>query len=140
MSSQRQWTVLLVDDSEDDRFLFTYAFRTAGIPGRILESEDGDEAIDALLRARGSSSGQPWPDAMFLDLKMPGRDGFEVLTWVKQMVTDRSLEIYVLSGSNEPSDVQRARELGADDYITKPITEQKLQQHFRGWAKRTEHN
>ena len=138
MSSQRQWTVLLVDDSEDDRYLFTYAFRTAGIPGRILESEDGDEAIGVLERARGPASGQPWPDVMFLDLKMPGRDGFEVLTWVKQTAPERPLEIYVLSGSNETSDVQRARELGADDYITKPITEKKLQQLFDGWAKRAQ--
>ena len=138
MSSQRQWTVLLVDDSEDDRFLFNYAFRTAGIPGRILESEDGDEAIDVLQTARASASGPGWPDVMFLDLKMPGRDGFDVLAWVKQTVRDRPLDIYVLSGSNEPSDVQRARELGADDYITKPITEQKLQQLFRGWTKRAQ--
>jgi CheY-like chemotaxis protein len=140
MSSQRQWTVLLVDDSEDDRFLFTYAFRTAGIPGHILESQDGDEAIEVLQRAHGSAAADTWPDVMFLDLKMPGRDGFEVLTWVKRTIPSRALEIYVLSGSNEPSDVQRARSLGADDYIAKPITEQKLQQLFRGWADRGPRN
>ena len=59
----------------------------------------------------------------------------KVLKWVRESGFDGSLNIYVLSGSNEPSDVKRARELGASEYITKPITEQKLKQLFGRWAK-----
>ena len=134
MSDEGQWIVLLVDDSEDDRGLFTYSFQRAGIPGRIIEAEDGDDAIQPLEQARRSAL--PWPHAMFLDLKMPGRDGFEVLSWFKESVPDRPLNIYVLSGSNVPSDMQRARDLGADDYLTKPITSPKLQELFQAWCGR----
>ena len=137
MNPERQWTVLLVDDSEDDRYLFAHSFRSAGIHGRILECEDGDAAIETLQRAQRSSVEHPWPDVVFLDLKMPRRDGFEVLEWVREARLDGSLEIYVLSGSNEPSDVERAQELGASDYITKPITEQKLRLLFGSWARRS---
>src|SRR5688572_28625674 len=134
MSDEGQWIVLLVDDSEDDRGLFTYSFEKAGIPGRIIEAEDGDDAIVTLEEARRSTGGLP--HAMFLDLKMPGRDGFEVLAWFKESVPDRPLDIYVLSGSNVPSDMQRARELGAHDYLTKPITSPKLQELFQAWSGR----
>ena len=137
MIPERQWTVLLVDDSEDDRYLFSYSFRGAGIQGHIRECEDGDEAIETLQHASGSSGGDPWPDVMFLDLKMPRRDGFEVLKWVREAGLGGSLDIYILSGSNEPADVQRAQALGASEYITKPITEQRLRQLFGRWAKRS---
>ena len=135
MTPEGKWTVLLVDDSEDDRYLFTYSFRSAGVQGRILECEDGDAAIETLQFAHRGSVEHPWPDVVFLDLKMPRRDGFEVLTWVKEAGVGGSVNIYVLSGSNEPSDVKRAQDLGASEYITKPITEQKLRQLFGRWAK-----
>jgi CheY-like chemotaxis protein len=140
MTPERQWTVLLVDDSEDDRYLFTYSFRSAGIQGRILECEDGDAAIETLQHAQRGSVEHPWPDVVFLDLKMPRRDGFEVLKWVREADFGGSLDIYVLSGSNEPSDVDRARELGASEYITKPITEKKLRELFGRWVKRNARN
>ena len=136
----KQWMVLLVDDSEDDRYLFTYSFRNAAIQGRIIECEDGDAAIEALQQAQRNSVECPWPDVVFLDLKMPRRDGFEVLEWIRETGFGNSLDIYVLSGSNEPSDVERAQELGTSEYITKPITEQKLRQLFNTWAKRSAGN
>ena len=134
MSDNGQWIVLLVDDSEDDRGLFRYSFRRAGIPGQIIEAKDGDDAIVTLEEAGRSTL--PWPHAMFLDLKMPGRDGFEVLAWFNESMPERRPDIYVLSGSNVPSDMQRARELGADDYLTKPITSPKLQELFQAWSGR----
>ncbi len=136
----KQWTVLLVDDSEDDRYLFAYAFRSAGIQGHIRECEDGDAAIETLQRGSRSSVAHPWPDVMFLDLKMPRRDGFEVLKWVREAGLGGSLDIYVLSGSNEPADVQRAQALGASEYITKPITEERLRQLFGRWVSRSTTN
>jgi CheY-like chemotaxis protein len=137
---ERQWMVLLVDDSEDDRYLFTYSFRNAGIQGRIIECEDGDAAIETLQQAKRRSVECPLPDVVFLDLKMPRRDGFEVLKWIRETGFGNAPDIYVLSGSNEPSDVERAHELGASEYITKPITDQKLRQLFNSWAKRSANN
>jgi two-component system, chemotaxis family, response regulator Rcp1 len=112
--------ILLVDDDDDDRFLFRTAFGKTGISGDIIEKEDGTEAIqffDALLAGAGAE----WPDLVFLDLKMPGPNGFEVLEWIKTKTPLHPLRIYILSGSNEPADIARGQALGAVDYIIKPL-------------------
>src|SRR5215204_378188 len=119
--------ILLVDDDDDDRFLFRTAFIKTGISGHIIEKEDGTEAIqffDALLTGVGAE----WPDLVFLDLKMPGPNGFEVLEWIKTNPSLNPLRIYILSGSNEPADIARARALGVIDYIVKPLKVERLRQ------------
>jgi CheY-like chemotaxis protein len=119
--------ILLVDDDDDDRFLFRAAFSRSGIAGEIIEKEDGNEAItlfDELL----SGAQTEWPDVVFLDLKMPGQNGFEVLQWIKAKPSLNSLRIFILSGSNEPADIARARALGVIDYIVKPLKVERLRQ------------
>ena len=121
--------ILLIDDSDDDRLLFTVAFGKSGIAGDIIEKEDGNEAIEFLKRIAERPHTER-PDAVFLDLKMPGRNGFEVLEWVQDQPDLRTLTIFILSGSNEPSDIQRARELGAAGYMVKPIKSEKFRELF----------
>jgi CheY-like chemotaxis protein len=119
--------ILLVDDDDDDRFLFKSVFTRSGISGEVLEKEDGEEAIqffDALLKGAQSD----WPDVVFLDLKMPGQNGFEVLEWLKNKPSLRPLRIFILSGSNEPADIARGRALGALDYIVKPVRLERMRE------------
>ena len=119
--------MLLVDDSEDDRFLFGMAFRKSGLSGTIIEKEDGDGALESLGELLNCPSSE-WPKVMFLDLKMPGRNGFEVLQWMQGPPALRPMKIVVLSGSNDPSDIERALELGAAEYVVKPIRAEKLRE------------
>jgi DNA-binding response OmpR family regulator len=65
------------------------------------------------------------PDLVFLDLKMPGRDGFDVLAW-RRAQSNLSMPFAVLSSSPEERDMARARELGADSYLVKPPTRDML--------------
>jgi CheY-like chemotaxis protein len=65
---------------------------------------------------------------VFLDLKMPGRNGFDVLEWIRGQPTPFPFPVLVLSGSHEPADMQRAKELGAKAYLVKPITSDKLRE------------
>ena len=119
--------VLLVDDSDDDRCFFAWAFKNSGVAGEILETEDGEEVIKLLSQmivARTAPS--ELPETMFLDLKMPGRNGFEVLQWIREQPALKSLKVVVLTGSDAPSDMERARELGAAGYIVKPVTAEKI--------------
>jgi CheY-like chemotaxis protein len=119
--------ILLVDDSDDDRYLFMAAFNKSGVRGQVVQKEDGDEAIEFLMQTATKPTNS-WPDAVFLDLKMPGRNGFEFLEWVRDHPALKPLRIFVLSGSNEPPDIQRARELGALEYVVKPIRAEKIQE------------
>src|SRR5258705_7126547 len=96
--------VLLVDDSEDDRFFFGLALKSAAATAHLVCAEDGEEAIEYLGHAGDfkNPAESPQPDYMFLDLKMPRRDGFEVLEWMARNSLEGRFPIIVLSGSHEP--------------------------------------
>lgn len=62
----------------------------------------------------------PAPFVIFLDLKLPYLDGFEVLTWIRQQPALRPIVVVVLTGSDETRDHQKAYALGARSYLVKP--------------------
>jgi two-component system response regulator len=111
--------LLLVEDSDDDTLFFERALRRLPAIQLIGRAPDGDAAI-AYLSGSGKYADRqkyPWPDVMILDLKMPRRNGFEVLAWMKGR-TSRP-KVAVFTTSDLPEDKQRAEELGADLFQTK---------------------
>ncbi|HKQ36490.1 MAG TPA: response regulator [Verrucomicrobiae bacterium] len=117
-------TILLVEDLEDDRYIFQRTLKKARPNVQLYIAEDGIEAIDYFQNQGRFANAQrfPRPDYMFLDLKMPALNGFDVLRWMKERSLVTSVNVIVLSGSSEPQDIALAHELGARDYIVKPIT------------------
>jgi CheY-like chemotaxis protein len=71
------------------------------------------------------------PFAIFLDLKMPVLNGFEVLEWMRTQTFSSSIHVIVLSGSDYPEDKERAARLGATDYLVKPVRVEDLQRYLR---------
>jgi CheY-like chemotaxis protein len=120
--------VLLVEDSEDDRFFFKYAFKRAELGAHLFTAQDGIEAIEFLKKEAGTAARSRFPQFVFLDLKMPECDGFDVLRWMKEHSLLERTSVFVLSGSAEPQDVQLAKELGASEYLVKPIRHTILRQ------------
>jgi|SRR5687768_8823094 len=115
--------VLLVEDSEDDRYFFDHAFHRAQLKAKLFVANDGQEVID-FFQHQGRFAAPdrfPRPDVVFLDLKMPGHSGFDVLRWMREHRLLPAVKVIVLSGSDEPQDIQLCRELGAEEYIVKPI-------------------
>jgi CheY-like chemotaxis protein len=115
--------ILLVEDSEDDAFFFQRALKKLGFPGTCVHLANGQAAIDFLLRARVEGN---LPDLIFLDLKMPGVNGFEFLEWLNKQSFDPALRVVVLSGSDHAADMQLSRELGAREYVVKPMMPDQL--------------
>ncbi|HWX23117.1 MAG TPA: response regulator [Candidatus Binatia bacterium] len=114
---------LLVEDSEDDAFLLRQVFRKANINNPLQVVTSGEEAVAYLsgLGRYANRAGFPLPALVLLDLKMPGRmDGFEVLKWIRQQPALKTLPVVVLTGSNDPEDINRAYKLGANSFLTKP--------------------
>ena len=118
--------VLLVEDSEDDAFFFRRTFQKAGANCLLHHVLDGAAAVGVLKQASASNSLQ-FPVAMFLDLKMPVMNGFEVLTWLRAQSFAATIKVIVLSGSNQQEDKDRAMRLGASDYLVKPVKISDLQ-------------
>lgn len=113
--------VLLVDDSDDDVLLFKRAFKDAGINNRLRIVRDGEQAI-AYLSGAGKFADRatyPLPALMLLDLKMPRKDGFEILQWVREQEELKGVHVVVLTTSGDFADVKRAYELGANSFIVK---------------------
>jgi CheY-like chemotaxis protein len=120
--------ILLVEDDPDDVCMLERAFEKAGWRGALRVAQDGEQAIE-YLGGRGRYVNRelyPMPFLILLDLKMPGRDGFEVLRWVRADQNLKRLLIVVLTSSNLEADVDRAYELGANSYLVKPVGFQEM--------------
>lgn len=114
-------TILVAEDDEDDAFIMERAFTETGLAMKLHIVQNGDEAVD-YLSGSGAFSDRtafPLPILTILDLKMPGRNGFEVLEW-KRSHPELRMPFVILSSSPEDRDMRRARELGASAYLIKP--------------------
>jgi CheY-like chemotaxis protein len=117
-----QSTVLVADDDANDVFFLRRAFQKAGLTCPIVDVPDGEKAINYLAGSDGFGDRHrfPIPSLLFLDLKMPKVSGFEVLEWLQKHNDLTTIRVVVLSSSNLPGDMQKARLLGAHDYRVKP--------------------
>jgi CheY-like chemotaxis protein len=121
-------TILLVEDNQDDVFLMERALRKAAIANPIQVVNDGGSAID-YLAGKGRFAVRenfPLPGLIFLDLKLPYFDGFEVLEWMRAQPALSSTMVVILSSSGESRDRERANALGVRSYLVKPPTPDKL--------------
>lgn len=122
MSEER--SILLVEDNEDDVILIQRALRKGGITAPVHVARDGDEAVDFLSGAEQSQYTPAFalPNIVLLDLKLPKRNGFEVLQWIRSHQTLARLPVVVFTTSTQDSDLARAYGLGANSYLKKPAT------------------
>lgn len=118
MTASRTRPILIVDDDPDAVTLTKHALAKAGIKTEVDAMENGDQAI-AYLKARLALGDHTLPLLLFLDLKMPGTDGFQVLDWIRRQPRLRRLLTVVLSSSTHSRDVDKAYSLGAKTYFGK---------------------
>src|SRR6266436_9869148 len=111
--------ILVVDDSEDDVFFLCRAFEKAGLDNSIVHVWDGEEAVDYLSgqNAFADRSRYPLPKLMLLDVKMPKLNGFDVLQWLLTRTDLEKLPVVMLSSSFQPEDKEKAKALGATEYL-----------------------
>lgn len=115
--------ILLVEDNPDDAELIQYAFQKADIRNPLVIVTDGDAAVDYIGRtgAYADREGHPLPELILLDLKLPRRSGFEVLSFVRRHEPTRHTPVVVLTSSDQEKDIRRSYERGANSYLVKPI-------------------
>lgn len=125
----------MVDDDPNDRFLLRRAFAKTGVVNPVLELNSGAAAI-AYLKGDppyANRAEHPFPAILLLDLNMPGTDGFAVLKWIKDKLTVSGLLIIVLSRLDEIKNINRAYQLGANSFLTKPGDPAELEDLIRSF-------
>jgi len=129
--SGRPITILMADDDEDDRDLTRDALEDADYIDQMDFVADGRDLIDYLRRSGPYGSPEnaerPRPSIILLDLNMPRMDGREALAEIKSDEELRRIPVVVLTTSSDDHDVRNAYDLGANSYITKPVTGSKLE-------------
>jgi len=116
----RKFSVLIADDSDDDRFFIERALRYSTRLHLVGAVADGAEAIKYLdgQGVYGDRQVWPFPDLFLLDLKMPLKSGFEVLEWLQRQEFPQ-FKVVVLTSSALEQDIARVRSLGVEAFHTK---------------------
>ncbi len=117
-------TILMADDDADDRLMVREAFEESRLKNELRFVNDGAELLDYLFR-RGKYVDpelSPKPGLLLLDLNMPKVDGREALKAIKAEPRLRSLRVVVMTTSKAEEDILRSYNLGAESYVTKPVT------------------
>jgi CheY-like chemotaxis protein len=111
----KNFRLVLVENDDNDVFFLERALQRAALLFSFTWLSDGQEAIDYFSRLEPSAL----PDLILLDVKIPGRDGFEVLEWLRQQPDFRQRPVMMFTSSDDPGDIRRARALGANQFLTK---------------------
>jgi len=114
--------VLMVDDDEEDIYLTRRAFRDRPRLKAFHNVSGADPLFRYLTRSIDGDPDAPSPDLILLDINMPGRSGFDVLTQLRSDERWRMLPVLVLSTSSSPRDINRAYACGANAFLVKPVT------------------
>lgn len=126
-------SVLLVEDDPGHARLIEKNLRRAGISNMIYHCDDGQKAVDFLLKERNGQDEGPLRLVVLLDLILPVLDGYQVLKVIKNNERTKHIPVIVLTTTDDPHDVSRCYDLGCNLYITKPteyITTPIEFQHF----------
>ena len=110
-SESSRKTVLIVDDSPDGLQILNEVLKRQY---EVRLARSGEQALQAAQQ-------KPQPDAILLDIMMPGMDGYEVCWRLKANDATRDIPVIFLTAKTNSEDAQRGFDLGGADYITKPI-------------------
>jgi len=108
--------VVVIDDEADILQLIRMKLSKEGF--NVSTASNGDEGIEKVLREK--------PDVIIVDILMPGKDGYQLVSEVKAKLREESPIIIMLTSKTEDADMVKGLSMGADDYITKPFSPREL--------------
>lgn len=111
---------LLIEDDDDHAKIVSRTLNKERLANMIDRAKDGVEALE-YLRGQGQFKNAPTPDIILLDLKLPKKDGLEVLKEIKDDPSLRSIPVVVLTTSDNEGDKLKAYESHANSYLVKPL-------------------
>ena len=118
--------ILVIDDDAEFQELIEYNLRLGGF--EVTQALNGPDGLEAARKGK--------PDVILLDATMPGMDGLEVLSELKHDSKTEKIPVFMLTGKTMVGDIEQAFEVGADDYITKPVKLMELGKLIKGKLKK----
>ena len=114
----RQYKIIIVENDEDEQFFMKEGFEKAGNLFHIIaQVKNGDHLFSWLKENPGNL-----PDIILSDLNMPGKNGYDIISTVKESPVWSGIPVIITSTSSTPSIIEKCLALGASDYIVKPDT------------------
>lgn len=115
--------ILVADDDAGDRALIRRALVEGGFGREIVTVNDGEEALNYLMRQGNYQdlAGRPLPDLLILDLNMPRVDGKQVLQAMSEDATLKTIPVVVFTTSDQSDDISESYDRGAWYYMVKPM-------------------
>lgn len=121
--------IFIIDDDPDFSCLLQVALREAGVTQPVEILVDGQAAIERLRSFR--SPRDAMPALVLLDMKMPGLNGLEVLSWIRTQASLGSVPVALLTGIQKDDECNQALALGASSLHLKPFTYFELLQEVK---------
>jgi two-component system, response regulator len=115
--------ILIVEDEEDHARLITRSLIDSGnIANELIHLKNGEEAMNYLKKEEEYKDDENIPPSLILlDVKMPMKNGFEVLEELKKDQNLKKIPVVMLTTTSTSEDINKAMSLGANDYIVKPV-------------------
>jgi two-component system response regulator len=115
--------ILLAEDNPNDQKLALRAFKKSNLSNEIVVVNDGVEALDYLF-GQGVYQGEEPPQLpalALLDIKMPRKDGLQVLKEIRSNARTKYLPVVIVTSSKEEQDIIHSYDLGVNSYVRKPV-------------------
>lgn len=121
-------TILIVDDSASMRAMLVAIVEALG-DYQIVEATSGFEALRLLPREQ--------VDLILTDINMPDINGLELIGYLRKNPNYKDIPVFIISSEGSPKDIERGKQLGADEYVIKPFSPATLQQLISHYLNKT---
>ncbi len=120
--------ILMAEDDREDQLIVRKAMREAQLSNLLICVNNGEELLDYLHRRPPFNDDvkYPFPRLILLDMNMPGKDGRQALKEIRESPAFGHIPVVVLSTSSEEEEIWRGYKLGANSYICKPFSFDKM--------------
>jgi two-component system, response regulator len=108
--------ILVIEDNADDSLVLVRQLKRAHLEDHVMVIENGKTALDYLLKATSV------PLVLFLDLRLPGLGGVEVLKEIRRVDRLQEMPVIVMTGSSDPKDLRECNLLGVTAFLEKPVS------------------